>query len=241
MIIADMTFRTLRAAAEVDGGSALHSPIIMRGIVQGYLATQCLFIRRLVDNKNISLRRLLKDIKKNLHLITRENYVSGEGLSTDSDVRSSILAHERFDLLAETLQGSRNRADKIPKRFVATLENWLGAKEIAEVVQWTNMSLAHSADREAHPDVNLLALVPTMEKISTAQRHIVRVAEAVSAYLLRGPIHSAIVPVFHYSQFSRLEMVCNREAVKKAQERWRELAQERDEQWTQGVREALLM
>ena len=30
-------------------------PIIMRGIVQGYLATQCLFIRRLVDNKNVSV------------------------------------------------------------------------------------------------------------------------------------------------------------------------------------------
>lgn len=234
MIIADMTFRTLAAAAEADRESALHSPIIMRSIVEGYAATQGLAIRRLVDNKNISLRRLLRDIKQNIHLITRENYVSGKGLRYDSDV--SIEAHCRFDQLAGTQPGPRNRADKISKRLIATLESWLNAREMGDVVTWTNMRLAHSADQEAHPDVNFATLAPTMDKIETAQRHIVRAAEAVSAYLLRGPIHFSIVPVFRYSQFFRFEMVVrDRQAVKKAQERWHELAKERDDHWTQGL------
>jgi hypothetical protein len=66
-------------------------------------------------------------------------------------------------------------------------------------------------------------------------------AEAVSTYLLRGPIHGAIVPVFHYSQFFRFEMVVrDQQAVKKAQKRWHELADERDHQWTRGLWEELL-
>jgi hypothetical protein len=87
MLLEDMTFRTLAAAAEADKESALHSPILARGLLQGYAATQGLSIRRLVDTTKsvISLRRLLIDIKNNLHLLTRENYVSGGGLPFDPD------------------------------------------------------------------------------------------------------------------------------------------------------------
>jgi hypothetical protein len=59
MLIGDMTFRTLAAAAEADKESALHSPIIQRGLLQGHAATQGLAIRRLVDTtrKVISLSK----------------------------------------------------------------------------------------------------------------------------------------------------------------------------------------
>jgi hypothetical protein len=236
MIIEDMTFRTLVAAADADKESGLHSPIIRRGILQGNAATQGLAIRRLADEKNISLRRLLRNIKENIHLITRENYVSGEGLPYDSNADANWSAHLKFDRLAGTQPKSRSRADRIPKRVIKILEGWLDAKEIREVVKWTNTHIAHAADPEnARTDVTPL----TMDNIAVSQRNIVRTAEAVSAYLLNGPIQGAIIPVFRYSQFSRFEMIVNREAVKKAQERWRELAEERD-QWTQGIWEELL-
>jgi hypothetical protein len=35
MLLQDITFRTLSAAAAIDRESALHSPVIERGIVQG--------------------------------------------------------------------------------------------------------------------------------------------------------------------------------------------------------------
>jgi hypothetical protein len=79
-----------------------------------------------------------------------------------------------------------------------------------------------------------------MDNIAASQRNIVRTAEAVSAYLLNGPVHGAIVPVFQYSQFARFEMIVNRQSIKKAQECWHELAEERD-QWTQGIWEELLV
>jgi hypothetical protein len=83
MLIGDLTFRTLAAAAETDQESALHSPIIMRGLVHGYAASQALAVRRLVDKtkKTISFRKLLDDMRNQIHLITRENYVSGQGVS----------------------------------------------------------------------------------------------------------------------------------------------------------------
>jgi hypothetical protein len=60
MLLHDLNFRTLAAAADADGASALHSPITRSGVVLGYTATQGLAIRRLVDMTKgmIYLRRL---------------------------------------------------------------------------------------------------------------------------------------------------------------------------------------
>ena len=261
MLLEDLTFRTLAAAAEADKESALHSPILARGLLQGYAAVQGLSVRRLVDmTKNvISLRRLLIDIRSNRHLLTRENYVSGEGLPFDPGgamqeymvaggaggfwapntgnkaFLPSILAHGAFDQLAGLSAGSRKRADRIPGRLIDTLESWLKVKEINEVVDWSNMRVAHTADEAAHQGVDFAALTPTMDKIATAQKQIVRTAEAVSAYIVGGPIHGNLVPVFQYNQFYRLEMaVRDPQAIRTAQQRWHELAKERD-QWTDGL------
>lgn len=115
MLIGDLTFRTLSAAAEADPESALHSPIIMRGLVQGYAASQGLAVRRLVDKsrKTISLRKLLDDIRDQIRLITRENYVSGQGVSYNSD--EAFLAHAMFDQLAGTQPEARRREDENPE------------------------------------------------------------------------------------------------------------------------------
>jgi hypothetical protein len=260
MLIGDMTFQTLAVAAEADKDSALNSPIIQRGLLQGYAATQGVAIRRLVDTskKVISLRKLLDDIKNNIRLLTRENYVSGSGLPYDADraVREgltnnaatgfwantgqmafmrSMQAHGAFDRLTGTQSGPRDRSEKIPKRLIDTIETWLKEKEIEDVVDWSNKCIAHAADQASYQGINLAALAPTVGKISIAQRHIVRAAEAISTCLLRGPIHGQIVPVFQYSQFSRFEMAGrDPQAIAKAKQRWNELAKERD-QWTSGI------
>ncbi len=170
--------------------------------------------------------------------MTRENYVSGQGASYDSD--ESFLAHAIFDQLSGTQPESRHRGDRIPKRLINIIETWCNVKEIGEVVAWCDHCLAHSADEAAHPGVNLAALVPTMDKMATAQRHIVRAAEAVSVYILRFPAHLSIVPVFQYSQFTHFKTALrDPQAVKKAQDRWHELANDRD-RWTDGLLEQLL-
>src|SRR5712691_10160757 len=66
-----------------------------------------------------------RDIRRNLHLITRENYVSGEGRPYDPESWTpSAQAYVMFDELAGTQSGSRNRDDRIPKRLIDTLEKW---------------------------------------------------------------------------------------------------------------------
>ena len=55
-------------------------------LIGGHAATRVLAICRLVDNRGddlISLRKLLKDIRSNVPLLTRENYVCFDGLPYD--------------------------------------------------------------------------------------------------------------------------------------------------------------
>lgn len=265
MVLEDMTFRTLATAADLDKESVLHSPILARGLLQGYAAMQGLSIRRLVDRtKNtISLWRLLNDIRNNLHLITRENYVAGHGLPFDPDAATqeylargnssgfwadftgsmafgpSVQAHGIFDRLSGISVHARTREDRIPVRIIDTLLSWLNANEIGQVVNWSNMRVAHSADNASYQSVDFMALTPTIDNISSAQRLIVRVAETITAYILRGPIHGNLVPVFQYSQFNRLDVgVRDQRAIKAAQQRWHDLAAERD-RWTNGVLDEL--
>ncbi len=262
MLLEDMTFRTLAAAADADKESALHSPILARGLLQGFAATQGLGIRRLVDLRKdvISLRRLLIDIKKNLHLVTRENYVSGDGLPFDPGKTMqdyltrpesrdfwapntgkmaflpSMQRHGVFDELSGVASAPGSRTDRIPKRVIDTLDAWLTVEEIDEVVDWSNARIAHAADEAKRHGEDLAALTPpTMGKLWTAQRRIVRTAEAITAHILQGPIHGNLIPVFQYSQFYKLDMAFrDQKAIKVAQQRWHELAKERDG-WTDGV------
>jgi hypothetical protein len=51
MLLQDLTFRALAAAADADPESALHSPIIRSGLTLGYAANQGLAVRRLSTGK----------------------------------------------------------------------------------------------------------------------------------------------------------------------------------------------
>ncbi len=86
MTLGDLTFQTIAHVANADSESALHNPLISRSLIQGYAASQGLAIRRLVDRRRdvISLHRLLLDIKRHRSLLTREIYVSGDGLPYDT-------------------------------------------------------------------------------------------------------------------------------------------------------------
>jgi hypothetical protein len=265
MLIEDLTFRTLSAAAEADPESALHSPILARGLIAGYAAMQGLAIRRLVDIDSgvISLRRLVMELQNSRAVLTREVYVAGTGLPYGPDEAfqkalasgtiegfwapntgptaffPSMQAHAIFDMLAGTQPEARSRDDQIPKALFKRLSKWLSDSEIKSVVDWSNKLVAHAADQERNQRLDFASLRPTMGTVASAQRRLVRTAEVISAYILRGPIHGSLVPVFQYSQFAKLEVAMyDKQAVKIAHRRWGELAKERD-QWTSGVLEEL--
>src|SRR5258708_10542607 len=122
-------------------------------LLHGHVATQVLAIRRLVDDGNsdiISLRRLVKDMRRNFALFTRENFVCFDGLPYDYEAvqrkemmerigagvfwgetsgpaahSTSRMAHEQFDRLACIRPENRRREDRLPISLVTTIERCL--------------------------------------------------------------------------------------------------------------------
>jgi hypothetical protein len=236
MLVSDITFRTIAYAADHDKESALHNQLVRQAFTQGYLATQGLAIRRLTDKDRnvVSVPRLLRDVKDNIRLITREVYVAGTGESYDDDFRAQM----RFDRISGTRPDRRRRDDRIPIRIIDTIAGWLDIPEIEQVVDWSHKFLAHAADFQRNP-VDPSALIPTMEKIAAAQKAIVLVTEAIWAYVLDMPGHMAIIPVYQFSKFWRFDQFVSSEIVDEAAGIWNALEEERNG-WTQDVHKRLL-
>jgi len=71
MVWTDVAFKTLTDFAVGDDKDALNNPLILDAALNGHVATQVLAIRRLMDKGSsdvISLRRLVKDLRRNCHL-----------------------------------------------------------------------------------------------------------------------------------------------------------------------------
>jgi hypothetical protein len=87
MVWADVRFQCLTQfaidAERNERSNALHNPLMIEALLDGYVATQILAIRRLMDPSNISLVRLLKDIRGNFTLFMREHCVCFDGLPYD--------------------------------------------------------------------------------------------------------------------------------------------------------------
>jgi hypothetical protein len=86
MVWTDVAFKALTAFAVGNDENALSNPLIAEALVTGHVATQVLTIRRLVEDtpkKRISLRTLVKDLKRHIDAFTRENYVCYDGLPYD--------------------------------------------------------------------------------------------------------------------------------------------------------------
>jgi hypothetical protein len=84
MVWTDVSFRALTHFAVNDENNGLNNSLLTKALLDGHVATQVLAIRRLMDVGNrdiISLRRLVKDLRRNFALLTRENYVCFDGLS----------------------------------------------------------------------------------------------------------------------------------------------------------------
>jgi hypothetical protein len=78
MVWTDVAFKTLTNFAFGDDQNALNNSLLVEPLLDGHVATQVLAIRRLMDDSNsdiISLRRLVKDLRRNFALFTPENYV----------------------------------------------------------------------------------------------------------------------------------------------------------------------
>ena len=105
----DAVFRFLNESRRLgyakESTYVANNGLIGRFVDQGYVATQVMSIRRLIEKKGrrddrqpISLKRLLSDIAENQRLLTRENYVARDGLPYDwKPVRDRWIASRSDD------------------------------------------------------------------------------------------------------------------------------------------------
>lgn len=270
MVWTDVVFKTLTSFAIGDDGNALNNHLMAEALLDGHVATQVLAIRRLVDDRHgdiISLRRLVKDLRRNFALFTRENYVCFDGLPYDYEaVRHarftenagkwgqggmwvpnegpqadgpSERAHKRFDRLAGIHPAKRSREDRLSASLLTTIEEWLDDSGADDLAKWSHAYLAHAGGPDARKRVADLQI--TANKITGAIKALARVTEAISAWLLGADGRSnALMPVAQFNPFERLEKpIMQAGGAVAAYKLWHQLSDERNS-YLNGVDFALI-
>ena len=108
MVWTDVSLRALTHFAFNDENNGLNNSLLAEALLDGHVATQVLAIRRLMDDGNsdiISLRRLVKDLRRNFALLTRENYVCFDGLPYDYE---AVRQKEMMDRAGKGFFWGRN-------------------------------------------------------------------------------------------------------------------------------------
>jgi hypothetical protein len=259
MVWTDVAFKTLTNFGANDDENALNNQLMVEALLNGHVATQVLAIRRLMDNGSsgiISLRRLLKDLKRAFALLTRENYVGYDGLPYDYlAVRqgrfeknagkwgqggiwmptegpegdgTSELAHSQFDKLSGIDPTKRSREDRLPVSLITTIEKWLDDSGADDLAEWSHAYLAHAGGPELRK--NIADLTVTANKITEAIRVLARATEAISAWLLcAGGRSNALMPVAQFDPFEKLDQpIMQAGGQAAAYKLWHQLSDERN-------------
>jgi len=267
MVWTDVAFKMLMQFAINDENNVLNNTLLGQALIDGQIATQVLAIRRLMDNGNsdiVSLRRLVKDLRRNFNLFARENYVCFDGLPHNYKAMQyqemlahagkgpfwgqrsgpgahapSRMAHEQFDRLAGIDPAQRTREDRLPLSLLTTIERWLDDSGADELAQWSHAYLAHAGGPEARK--RIADLVVTGNKITNAIKALVRVTEAISAWMLfaGGRSHS-LMPVAQFNLFERLDRpIMDAGDTDDAYKVWHQLSDERNH-YLDGVEDELI-
>ena len=222
MLWNDAVFRTFNEARQLtterkSPKCGLNGPLL-RLLDEGFVASQVMRIRRLTDRNFrdpekaiISLVRVIDDIRVNIGLITRENYLCHDGTpyTEPNSIEDGIAwMHWRtkqanFDRLAGTTHDKRERSDKMQRKVLQRLDHEL--KVCGSVRRYVNKFIAHASDPETNRELTEDEKKITLDKLDACWRAIVRVASFLGAILLYE--HSlGGIPTPQYDQFKNLDV-----------------------------------
>jgi hypothetical protein len=158
-------------------------------IDRGYVNLQATSIRSLIDNRNdvISLTRIIKDLKKNVGLITRENYVCYDGVkysSKENDFGECMgyYRQKAFDKLCGNKNNARNRNDLIDLSIFSKLLDELSSCQDVKI--FTNKFIAHKADSTSLKSLEDEQRGITLDQIHNYHKIILRVGNFIYGTLL---------------------------------------------------------
>ncbi|HOO50826.1 MAG TPA: hypothetical protein PLK94_06000 [Alphaproteobacteria bacterium] len=252
-----ITINELRRMAESkplkDVG--FNGPVI-RLFDAGFATTQAVAIRRLIEKPKkdpkwavISLRQVLKEIEKNLDLMTRENYVCYDGLpydygavqdkwlsslpKTKSGVHSGSLptsgpyafvmserVHKSFDILAQVNPQMRSRNDVMRRDVLDHLESEL--KKCENVKKYVDKFIAHAAAPETIASLSEEEKGLTLDRLESCHKTIYQVASFISVHLLwESNIGGVPVPQYDHLKYLDKKWATSNNLIK-AHEKWKE-------------------
>jgi hypothetical protein len=194
-----------------DGGKRLNGLIfnlLARSFYKGFMSD----VRKLNDDRRDtnSLRQLLKSLKKNSALLTRENVFACEGIPYDwvpiADAERaameeqfrcgqtfalgpdyigssdhSISRHRQLDQLCDVLDTSRQPSDVVPKRLFQSLIDHL-QRTCSDIKTYVDHHIAHAATESKLANVALVNL--THSDLMTAHQELCRIAGFISLTFL---------------------------------------------------------
>lgn len=255
----DVLFRTVndlrKDAVERPSEEVGFNGAIMRLFDAGFVSTQVTAIRRLTDRQPrdprkgvISLRRLIADIRDHRDCITRELYVSYDGLPYDPDIpqaawiekraaagtlsgmsrlpttgptawATSQMVHDNFDKLAKHGPDTRCRSDLIAPEWFDWLDSCLDVCN--DIRKYTDKFVAHAAEPSSRKGLTEPQSGVTLDRLRLCQQAIYRVAAFLYGPLLWEGSYGA-VPTPQYDHLESLEKGwIASEASEGVHERWK--------------------
>lgn len=247
------------ATEQPEKGIGFNGPV-MRLFDAGFATTQAIAIRRLIEKPKaspkwavISLRSILKDIKENIDLITRENYVCSHGLPYDYEAvrqewESELIrdsrgihggtlptsgpkawpmserVHKNFDRLSRVSAKNRRRTDLMKTEVIEFLESQI--EKCEDIKKYVDKFIAHAAAPESRLELTENQEAITLERLKACHKVIYQVASFISGTLLWESTLGGL-PVPQYDHLANLEKSwVTSKNLEKACQKWDEFAKE---------------
>jgi len=241
MLWRDALFRVVNEARRItaqgtDPNIGINGPI-SNLIDIGFVTVQTTTIRRLVERNwsdptrgVVSLRRVLNEMRENRELITRENYVSHDGLPfdpkpvceewqiehmKDSDNAVGIensgpkawptseSANKTFDKLAGIDASKRQRSDLIERKVFDILDNKLD--ECESVCTFVDKFIAHAADDYSRSGLIKEERGVSLSKLDISYKAVYQVSWNIYGKLLWKGTYLGGIPIPQYDHLKNLD------------------------------------
>lgn len=202
----------LRLSEETNDPSTGLQGTIIELLHKNFMDSQAIAIRRLTDvsyNKPdrevYSLRRLVDEIKANINLYTRENYVCYDGISFDEEpddddrVRAFRNSRQtRYDYLSGKDMNHCSRDDKLSSTVLAALEEGIEEdfKITREVRRYVNNWVAHAADPKNREKYAHVPDEVHLQKLDECYQALIRIGKKVELFIDEFLLCSVPTPIF---------------------------------------------
>ena len=196
-----------RLSKETNNPSTGLQGTIIDLLDRNFMDSQAIAIRRLTDQRKdvVSLRSLINEIKGNIRLYIRENYVCYDGISFDEapndDHHVKHLRHSRqrrYDYLSGKDKGNRSRDDKLSSAVLTKMEEEVtkdfGITE--EVRLYVNKWVAHAAAQNNRGQYVRVLDNISLHKLDLCYQALIRIGKTVELLIDEFLLCSVPTPQF---------------------------------------------